>query len=487
MPQPRNKSLESRNLHEYLKTLPQEVLDNLYNHPATCLAVFRELPALAKQLITRLIYIEQAIPQAVVSSWVTHHYQEQNKLAQDTLTSLRVWKETSMSGGLRSWLLNPTFRSNLKMALTGGGQPWTMSAYLEADPHSRDIVFLDSYASERWETVLHYMVASSQQAGISQDAVHTLLQAGLMSRDETQNNAPVITRSGFQFLLMERSSQVWYFILQYLNSVSARGMSLVECLSFLFQLSFSQLGKDYSTDGMSQGLLTFLQHLREFGLVYQRRRTSGRFYPTILSINILKIVDKTLFRIKDDFQVCSQWLRNSVYLRISLCSWKYNRIYVFRYIVVETNYRVYAYTDSSLQLALLGLFSEMMYRFPNLCVAVITRKSARQAFRGGITASQIIRFLNMHAHPKMMKSGQSQMPPTVSDQIRLWEQERDKFIFTEGVLYNQFLSQADYEMVRSYAEQSGCVVWSSEQRRTLVVTQDGHNSVRKFWKQNSKR
>ena len=37
--------------------------------------------------------------------------------------------------------------------------------------------------------------------------------------------------------------QVWYFILQYLNSVSARGMSLVECLSFLFQLSFSQLGK----------------------------------------------------------------------------------------------------------------------------------------------------------------------------------------------------------------------------------------------------
>jgi predicted transcriptional regulator len=37
-----------------------------------------------------------------------------------------------------------------------------------------------------------------------------LLQAGLMSRDESQNNAPVITRSGFQFLLMERSSQVQY-------------------------------------------------------------------------------------------------------------------------------------------------------------------------------------------------------------------------------------------------------------------------------------
>jgi len=451
-----NRSLDSKNLHDYLKTLPQEVLDNLYSHPATCLAVYRELPALAKQFIMRLLYIEQAIPQAVVSSWINHQHHSHSKQAQDTLTGLRVWKETSMPGGLLSWLLNPTFRTNLKMALTGGGQPWTMSAYLEEDPRGRDIDFLDNYAAERWETVLHYMVASSQQAGISQDAVHTLLQAGLMALDQAQNNAPVITRSGFQFLLMERSSQVWYFILQYLNSVGTRGMSIVECLSFLFQLSFSQLGKDYSTDGMSQGLLTFLQHLREFGLVYQRRRTSGRFYPTRLALNIASGDVKT--------SIVTQPKHG--------------------YIVVETNYRVYAYTDSSLQLALLGLFTEMLYRFPNLCVAVITRDSARQAFRGGITASQIIRYLNMHAHPKMLKGGESQLPPTVADQIRLWEQERNRFTFTEGVLYNQFLSHADYETVRNYAEQQGCILWNNDTRRTLVVSQEGHSYVRKFWKQN---
>jgi len=29
--------------------------------------------------------------------------------------------------------------------------------------------------------------------------------------------------------------------------------------------------QDYSTEGMSDGLLVFLQHLREFGLVYQRK------------------------------------------------------------------------------------------------------------------------------------------------------------------------------------------------------------------------
>ena len=44
--------------------------------------------------------------------------------------------------------------------------------------------------------------------------------------------------------------------------------------------------QDYSTDGMSNNLMNFLQHLREFGLLYQRKRTSGRFYPTRLALNI---------------------------------------------------------------------------------------------------------------------------------------------------------------------------------------------------------
>jgi transcription initiation factor TFIIH subunit 4 len=33
------------------------------------------------------------------------------------------------------------------------------------------------------------------------------------------------------------------------------------------------------------------------------------------------------------------------------------------YIVVETNYRVYAYTTSDLQVALIGLFAEALYRY----------------------------------------------------------------------------------------------------------------------------
>ena len=53
---------------------------------------------------------------------------------------------------------------------------------METDSKPRDIPYLDSYAMERWECVLHYMVGSQQQEGISADAVRILLHAGLMKR-----------------------------------------------------------------------------------------------------------------------------------------------------------------------------------------------------------------------------------------------------------------------------------------------------------------
>jgi len=84
----------------------------------------------------------------------------------------------------------------------------------------------------------------------------------------------------------------------------------------------------------------------------------------------------------------------------------------------------------------------MFCRFPNLVVGVITRDSIRQALRGGITADQIIGYLKQHAHQQMLTAEAKQpLPPTVVDQIKLWELERNRLTYHEGVLYSQFLSQ----------------------------------------------
>ncbi|KAJ8962835.1 hypothetical protein NQ318_001235 [Aromia moschata] len=422
----RQNNLECKNLYDYLKTRPPNILEKLYNHPTICLAVYRELPELARQYVIRILFVDQPVPQAVVASWGSQAFSKEHVYVSKVLSELSVWQEATIPGGLLGWILSPTFKKNLKVALLGGGKAWSMSSALEADSKARDVTFLDAYSLERWECVLHYMVGSQQQEGISADAVRILLHAGLMKRDE-DDGSPVITRQGFQFLLLDRQAQVWHFLLQYLDTVEERGLDLVECLTFLFQLSFSTLGK----------------------------RKAGRFYPTRLALNITNSQNKNTPDIEEDTPK--------------------------GYIVVETNYRVYAYTDSNLQVALIGLFTELMYRFPNLVVGVITRDSVRQALRGGITADQIIGYLKQHAHVQMLHAENRQpLPPTVVDQIKLWELERNRLTYNEGVLYSQFLSQADFNVLKEYAQTNGSLIWYNKERRTLVINKSAHDDVKKF-------
>lgn len=158
----------------------------------------------------------------------------------------------------------------------------------------------------------------TEKTEISIDTIKTLINAGYIDYDVSKENSkPKITANGFQFLLMSTNAQVWYFILHYLDTIESKGFNFVECLSFLFQLSFSTVGKDYSINGLSDNILGFLQNLREFGFIYQRKRKDGRFYPTKLVANLTSSS-------KDEIAINSE----------------------DGYLIVETNYRVYAYTGS---------------------------------------------------------------------------------------------------------------------------------------------
>ncbi|KAI1902445.1 hypothetical protein AGOR_G00044830 [Albula goreensis] len=462
--------LQCKNLHEYLRELSPDVLDRLYNHPATCLAVFRELPPLAKNYVMRMLFLDQPLPQAAVALWVKKDSQKAHDECVSVLMGLRMWHSQQLQGGLQGLVLNPVFKDNLRVALLGGGKSWAdEGSSLGPDRHPRDVESLDRYALERWEVILQFMVGSPS-AAVSQDLAQLLIQAGLMRSEAGED--PCITSAGFQFLLLDTPSQLWYFTLQYLNTAQSRGMDLVEILSFLFQLSFSTLGRDYSVEGMSESLQTFLQHLREFGLVFQRKRKSRRYYPTRLAITLAAGVNAN--------STPSSALGSTPGTGDS------------GFIVVETNYRVYAYTNSELQIALVALFSEMLYRFPNVVVAQVTRESVQTAIANGITAQQIIHFLRTRAHPIMLKQNLApsrtdislvlQSSPTITDQIRLWELERDRLQFSEGVLYNQFLSQADFEVLRDRAQGLGVLVWQNAPHRMMVVTPHGHSEVKRFWK-----
>ncbi|KAG6814025.1 hypothetical protein H0H92_003875 [Tricholoma furcatifolium] len=95
-----------------------------------------------------------------------------------------------------------------------------------------------------------------------------------------------ITSVGFQFLLHSPHDQLWALLLQYLDMAEQRQMDLVEVLSFLFMLSTMQLGREYSTEKLGISQNAMLEDLRDYGLIWQRKPSSKRFSPTRLSTTL---------------------------------------------------------------------------------------------------------------------------------------------------------------------------------------------------------
>ena len=87
-------------------------------------------------------------------------------------------------------------------------------------------------------------------------------------------------------------------------------------------------------------------------------------------------------------------------------------------IIVETNFRVYAYTESEHAMLLLSLFVRIEYILPNLAVGTLTRESVCGAFAHGITATEIVRFIYEHAHTQVALCRDSSPPHCAAESWR---------------------------------------------------------------------
>jgi transcription initiation factor TFIIH subunit 4 len=229
-------------------------------------------------------------------------------------------------------------------------------------------------------------------------------------------------------------------------------MNETEVLSFLFMLGSLELGQDYSTSTLSATQLQMLEDLSSMGLVYRSSSDSRTFYPTRLATTLtsesgaLPGSDVSTSDTKSDSKAQNKG-----------------------FIIIETNYRLYAYTNSLIQIAILSLFTKLQHRFPNLVSGKLTKESVHRAVQSGITSAQIISYLTTYAHPQMQKMNPP-LPPTVMDQIRLWEYEGERVEVTSGYLMREFGSEAEYRDVLQYAEALGVMVWKSDEKRCFFVS-----------------
>lgn len=499
---------------EYLEGLPLPIQSQLYQAPATCLSIYRILPPLAKFYIMSMLFNEKPMALRDVEKWCKSTATKLQFESLKRLKALHLIDEDSTGSHIR---LHPTFRQNFRDCLIGSQAPDAFGNLSTSPDPNITISFLDSFASKKWETILHFMVGTDATQNPSTSVLSLLRQGGLMEGLGNRAQSLKITNVGFQFLLQDVNAQIWTLLLQYLNLTQDLSMDPVDVLNFIFILGSLELGKAYSLASLSKTQLRMLDDLKDIGLVYRRLDTSDQFYPTRLATTLTSdstaiksasmAVDQALDATNEETGASSGVASNQ------------------NTVIIETNFKVYAYTNSPLEIAILNLFVQLKTRFANMVCGQITRESIRGALMNGITADQIILFLETHAHPQMKLLAKEKLdkkiefdashnintaggapqskalsqdgkvaqhklevlPPTVVDQIKLWQLELDRIQTFEGYLFKDFATQLEYEILSNYASEVGVSLWSDKIKRRFFVTKDGITQVADYANRNFKR
>ncbi|GAA5821770.1 hypothetical protein JCM11251_001017 [Rhodosporidiobolus azoricus] len=450
------------------RNLAPAMYNRLYQAPASCLSIFRLLPITSRHIVLNMLWYEETVRIGDIALWVRERKSEggdkgERRHLSASLTALarlhiitpRVAPGESADDATELDM-NAKFRQSFRSALIGGGTAGSFGVAAMEQDEDVTVQFLDNHAETQWETIQHFMVGSDAGAKKPSEGVLRLLVRSELMYSPTQSLRQMrITSKGFQFLLEDVNTQLWDLLLSYLEE----SQDLVETIGFLFMLGSLELGRAYLMDTLSDSQLRVLKDLADYGLVYRPTPASKLFYPTRLATTLTSSAPPL---------VSSRHSNEEK-----------------GFIVLETNYKLYAYTSNPLQIAVLGLFAMLKTRFANFVTGHITRDSIRRGLANGITANQIISYLASRAHPQMRAQAvadEKLLPTTVVDQIRLWEHERRRIQTTDGYLYDEFSSQHDYELVLNYAKEVGAVLWESEKARRVFVSADGHLQVREFIK-----
>ena len=408
--------------------------------PVICFHICRFLPELGQHVVNRLMACNGLIPFQEVRTWfLPAHKAIQNK------TLWRLKQLQILQGRGQEVWINEAFQKSLFSGF---------SKSLNKVPSNSAIKDLDDFARSKWELVLYELVRGENQQ-LEAKRVKSILTPleKLLKDSELVSNSGRVTNSGFQFLLKDVSNQIWILLIHYLRNMD--DMTLVEAnLVFIGeQVLFGRPGEPIEIPKIDVSLF------EQFGLLM--RKSASTSFPT------------RLFTSLSGSKNCLDFSQTGAELR--------------GFLVVETNYRVYAYTSSPLQIAILALFIRLQDRFPNLVYGQLDMETVQNAMAHGISADQIIQYLQINVHPCMSEGKGSAIPfngiPfTIIDQIKLWELNRNRLAHREGYLYQQFLSEREFDAALSEAKAINALLYAKPTSRLLIVSSEGHDHMKKFLK-----
>ncbi|KAK5082062.1 RNA polymerase II transcription factor B 52 kDa subunit [Lithohypha guttulata] len=490
---------------EYLEGLRGVELHKLYKSPPSALAVFRKvLSGLAKHFVMSMLYSPRPTTLSELELMVKASHSRDRHEAIEQLRRYHIVKDVN-SKASKAIVLVPAFATSLRQILSGGGSEYSFGRVTHP-PKAESVTVedLDNFARMRWEGILGYTVGSQALAQLQEpedelpppdSSVIELLKIGHLvevSGTVSRGQRTQVTKEGFAFVLKDVNTQIWELLFLFVENAERLGLEKIEILSFIFFVASLELGLAYTTESFSSSQILMLGHLLNLGIVCQPDEEAQFFFPTRLATTLTSSSSTAL-------TAASQTLGSSLQSNSVLSaahSTSPHQTPGSGFIIIETNFRLYAYTSSPLQIALLSTFVYLRSRHPNMVTGKLTKQSVQKAIQQGITAEQLCAYLSSHAHPVMRRTAAAEwarkqarriaaaddteaneeddkftvIPQTILDQIKLWQMERDRIMSTPGFYLHQFVSQAEYLDACRYADETGVLVWKDDKKRCFFVS-----------------
>lgn len=208
----------------------------------------------------------------------------------------------------------------------------------------------------------------------------------------------ILSSSGFQYVLMDTPSQVHIILSSYLEYIQRINSALaVDLIKVIFNLAISEDCRSYKLRNCSGHIAAILkQDFEQLGLVEFSQTDDSKFYITKYMQSFLHShVGSNFGGASEGQQVKQAEGEDAQGLPINTISSSSDK-----FIIVETNFRVFAYTQNKLYKEILKIFLEPRREFPDMLYGVLTKNRVERAFKQQITANQIMNFLISHAHPE---------------------------------------------------------------------------------------
>ena len=457
-----------RLLQDISQTLSKSSLDEFYVEPLHCFFIYKLLDPSAQSIVTRLLWIQDELPFSILKDWSPYH--------QLLFTCLSTLKKLNIFVGKDNLVsLNRIFRKGLESFFTNPPHN-TTNNFIQPNRS------LDSF-DETFQKILYFVVNpvqsnphSSSAPKLSKLVIDLLSSSGLLSKNSSANFS--ITSHGFQFVLLERSNQLWVILSEFVKRFHGDHQKYLHVLALLTKLCFA-----------SESMVSVLQG----------DEVDNEFWNLTAELG-LSSRGNSSFGGKHQNTFIHNGMHSWLFVEGLDSSGGCKENGHDRFIIVETNYKLYAYTDSSLQKSILSLFCAIRGAFPNMLFGTLTGDKLKEAFSKGISADQILGYLEKHSlSPSQINTNQSfvkeptsadsvvsLLPPTISDQIKLWELEKYRLKKQDVVCYNDFATASQFESALVFAENIKGLVLMNKTKKLLIMKPQFHEQMKNFFKVNLK-